>query len=84
MSEDDEIELFQRVAEILVRRGFARGFISHEGNPISRIAFTPEGIILSKLLKQLFDVPNVNPADLTPEDVAPIVVLILMTNTAEN
>ena len=78
MKNDPLFEEFKRLGESLVKKGFAKSFV-HYDDPkrTCQLLLTPDGAKLKNLLWKLFDVPKVNPKDLTPDDIADIIFLIL-------
>jgi DNA-binding HxlR family transcriptional regulator len=79
---DDKAEAeFKRLSELLLKRGFVRRFVYHHApHRTSEFEFTPEGLALRKLLKKLFDIPNINAVDLTTDNIADMIMIILLTS----
>ena len=83
MTKQESEAEFKRLAELLVKRGFARVSFYSDTAKVAAFHWTPAGEMLQRHLRQLFDIPKVSPADLTPEQVTDLVMLILFTSPSE-
>ena len=79
MTDDESEQEFKRLAELLVERGFARVCMYEDTPKIASFDWTPAGVALQMHLRQLFDVPNVRPMDLTPEVISKLIMVIMLT-----
>ncbi len=77
MSDTDD--RLQKVAELLIARGFAKNHILDDKRGRGSFEWTASGRSLHKHLLRLFDVPNVAPRDLNAMDIFVTISTILFT-----
>jgi hypothetical protein len=68
-----------RLADLLIKRGFAKSHIINETTGIGGFDWTPAGKSLQKHLFRLFDIQHTHPSDVDGHDIMGVVGLILFT-----
>jgi hypothetical protein len=80
MENDPMKEEFKKAAELLMSRGFAKAFLNYDDpERESTFEFTPKGLALRQLLRDLFDIPNKNPEDVDKADLDCLSLVLLLS-----
>ena len=76
-------ELYQRLARIIIERGFATSHVVDMKHGFGHFTWTRRGLELRRHLLRLFDVPDLPVSSLSHDYIVAIISLILFTGEGE-
>jgi hypothetical protein len=77
MSKEHFENEFHSLTNLLVARGLAKSTFYDTKREVATVEWTPDGLALQRLLRQLFDVPNVSIHDLPDRHIADFIAVVL-------
>jgi len=77
-------QAMNRATGRFVQSGFTVRHIASDKLDLGEFTWNDDGARLSRHVKHFFDVPNVHPEQILPEDIVAFVMLLLKSNPAPN